>query len=98
MGREAYKNRVDSFRRSILALQLMVMIIGGSVFTLAVISRPILRITKVEYAPTVKWIANVMVAASLVQIVAAAYDIFSGCWKLIWPIYFGIAGTSLTVL
>ncbi|ODM96199.1 hypothetical protein Ocin01_10480 [Orchesella cincta] len=95
---EEYRKRVNSFQKSILIVHLILMVIGGTIFTLGVISRPILRITKVEYFATVKWIVNVMVGAGLAQILIAAYDIFSGCWKLIWPIYLGIAATGLTIL
>ncbi|CAL8117421.1 unnamed protein product [Orchesella dallaii] len=95
---DEYRKRVSSFQKSILIVHLILMVIGGTIFSLGVISRPILRITKPEYFHTVKWIVNVMIGAGIAQIAAAAYDIFSGCWKLIWPIYLGIAVTGLTVI
>lgn len=94
---EEYKRRVNSFQKSVLTLQLFLMVLGGGIFILGVICRPILRLTHTEQFHLVKWIIDMMVAAGLIQIVAACYDVFCSCWKLMWPLYLGIAVTTMTV-
>lgn len=96
--REEYKRRVTKFQWSILFIQLLIMINGTSIFILGVVSRPILRITRAEHIQVVRQIVNLMIAVSMTQILVASYNIFCGCWKLIYPLYLGIAATSLTVV
>lgn len=94
---EEYKRRVTSFQKKVLTLQLFLMIFGVGIFIFGVVCRPILRIIHSDHFHLVKRIIDMMVGAGLIQIVAASYDIFCSCWKLMWPIYLGIGVTTMTV-
>jgi hypothetical protein len=92
-----YKKKIQSFQMSVLVIQVLLLVIGGCVIVLGVQSRPILRIALPEARHHVQWILDMMFATGICQLGMAGFDCFTACWKLIWPIYLGIALTALTI-
>lgn len=95
--KEEYKRRLNKYRKSVLPLQLLIMSLGIVIFALGVVSRPILRIVKPDYKATVRGTLDVMIFTGILQFGSGSLDVFASFSKSMWPVYLGIAFTSINI-